>query len=524
MERRTFSTEVETKRNIRRKYRSLRNLTATLPATESLKVIHAYAENLERGRKIPPTIQVHQEYYDDKYLGRRPHLWELELLAKEIILNGSLYGTRTLRRWAHLAVLLNTLRDLENEISKLPARRENILFELHRISHRQFIWQLTNDASLLLRYFKILNHASVAPIATKRLGLSPSHFYMLGMGLFSTFADSMHLVLPIPTEEIGVTAEEFEQVVARFSASLFELQDRIQSSQSIDQNFAYNFNPLRATPLIRIEAEERRVLLVPIPTLVLWRFTQGAYYDLCDAPGFDSAFGKSFQSYIGKVLRAADTRGRFSIQEERQYHVGKKRKDSIDWIASDGSANLFIECKTKKLTFDSKLSLSATEAAIDLEKMAEFVVQGYKSIADALEHKYEHWKPTELPAFLMVVTLEDWWAFGNKFAEEIDVKVRSRLKDFGLADDIVDQIPYFTCGAADFEAATQIMNEVSIFTFMKKWNEQRNLVWGLGTFILNFYGEQRRRVSVLFERDWKAIHPALSPGGGAESEKALDIE
>src|SRR6202030_4474404 len=102
-----------------------------------------------------------------------------------------------------------------------------------------------------------------------------------------------------------------------------------KKNKTYDHKFAYNFDPLRATPLIEVANRNGKFLLAPIPTLLLWRFTEGIYYDLCKSEGFDHAFGKSFQQYTGEVISAADQRGKFSIHSEQQYFVGKDRKDSI---------------------------------------------------------------------------------------------------------------------------------------------------------------------------------------------------
>ena len=75
---------------------------------------------------------------------------------------------------------------------------------------------------------------------------------------------------------------------------------------------------------------DKRVLTCPIPTFLHRRFTDGVYYELCNAVGFSDAFGTSFQRYAGEVLTAANPAGRFNIIEEREYRVGKDRKDSID--------------------------------------------------------------------------------------------------------------------------------------------------------------------------------------------------
>src|ERR1700719_3609132 len=118
--------------NVYRHYRKFRNYIRTLPAMESLTVIHAYTQYFERGAPMPEKIGVDPVFYDDKEPGKRPHLWEFELLAKEAVLNASFYGTRSFNRWEDLAGAINILRELEVQIVRLPIYKKNILFELHR--------------------------------------------------------------------------------------------------------------------------------------------------------------------------------------------------------------------------------------------------------------------------------------------------------------------------------------------------------------------------------------------------------
>lgn len=52
---------------------------------------------------------------------------------------------------------------------------------------------------------------------------------------------------------------------------------------------------------------------------------------------------------------------------------------------SDESATLFIECKTKKIRYEAKSSIASTTVLDEeLEKMADFVVQSYKTLLDAI--------------------------------------------------------------------------------------------------------------------------------------------
>ena len=363
---------------------------------------------------------------------------------------------------------------------------------------------------MLLRYFKILSDGDVSHILQAALGLSPISLYRLGMGFVGHFLDRINFNGPYTPGDIGVTQNDLDVVVKVFSSSLGDLQEKISRHQSYDQNYAYNFNPLRAKPLIEVIDENRRVLLSPMPTLLLWRFTEGVYYDICNQPGFDAAFGRSFQSYVGEVFLAANKSDKFEVLAEHSFNVGKNRKDSIDWIISGVDADIFIESKTKKLRLDSKLSLAADgDISADLDKMAGFVLQGYRTIADALKGSYPHWKPRNLPIFLVIQTLEDWRVFGGRQAEEIDSRVRRDFEAEGIDNSLLERIPYFIAGSADMEIAAQVIDQVGVRSFMESWHQNRSKMWGLHVFMMHVYAEELRHVGELFPDDMAKIRPEV---------------
>jgi hypothetical protein len=71
------------------------------------------------------------------------HPWDLDLLAREVLLNAGNRRTYSLRWWGDLAIAINHLRRLDGVAfleNKDP--QSDVLFELHRIAHRQFPWQM----------------------------------------------------------------------------------------------------------------------------------------------------------------------------------------------------------------------------------------------------------------------------------------------------------------------------------------------------------------------------------------------
>jgi len=158
----------------------------------------------------------------------------------------------------------------------------------------------------------------------------------------------------------------------------------------------------------------RDSLVAPLPTFLVWRFTDGVYYEICQEPEFGSAFGDSFQRHVGEVVRRANTRGTLQVYPEEEYLVGNMRKDSVDWIVTDDTAAIFVECKTKRLKLEAKVEIRSSEALEDeLDKLATFITQVYKTILDCQKGYYRTFTLSSgLSVFPVVLTLEEWYALG----------------------------------------------------------------------------------------------------------------
>jgi hypothetical protein len=125
-------------------YKPIRNKIASLAIDDSLAVIWAYCQYLQiNGFVFPPEIEVERKFLGLDVPQKWISEWTLELLAKEVILNGNSVSSknRTLRKWNTLSELINLLMHLENEIYGHFGSDKKILLELVRMAHRQFIWQ-----------------------------------------------------------------------------------------------------------------------------------------------------------------------------------------------------------------------------------------------------------------------------------------------------------------------------------------------------------------------------------------------
>jgi hypothetical protein len=125
-------------------YKPLRNKIALLARDDALRVIWAYSQYLQIDRfQFPNDIEVDARFHHANPPQQLIAEWELELLAKEVVLNANLTASkeRTLRAWKTLAEIVNLIKDLENRIYGHFGSEKDVLVELIRIAHRQFIWQ-----------------------------------------------------------------------------------------------------------------------------------------------------------------------------------------------------------------------------------------------------------------------------------------------------------------------------------------------------------------------------------------------
>ncbi len=404
---------------------------------------------------------------------------------------------------------MNKIKDLENSIiGTSPDLEKNILLEMHRISHRQFPWQNPPNSSWITRYYKIFKYPPLDKLLKEITGLNTQEIFTIGLALTGMFIKYFAITYPIEHQALGITKEKYDIFLKYFSRNLEEIRKIIIESQKYNLDYAYLINPLRFFPLIEIIYRGEKSHISPIPTFLFWRFTDGIYYEICDNPKFGNPFGESFQKYIGEVLEQTKTSTQI-IYPEKEYHVGKNRKDTVDWLLLDSNCLLFIECKTKKMKSASKTSLTDTSSLEeDLDKMSDFAIQIYKQIYDFNEGHYPITLSSSVEkVFPLILTITEWYAFGDKIIKDfLDKKIIKKLSDLPeKMHEYYKTYPYTICSIDDFEKALQLIAEVGVNHFMSKKTEGECRLWAMNTYIYEFYGEQVKNLKDLFPKDFKAI-------------------
>jgi hypothetical protein len=501
------------KANIYELYKPLRNHLKKCGLSDSLRVIRAYAQNLQFNDNFPADIEVNGEFLKKDHIQKAIWIseWNLEILTKEVIINSSesKWNTGTFRQWAYFSRAINKIKDIDTRISKDHIDRSNILRELKRIAYGQFGWQLARPSKeLMASYYRIYNTPEMNAIIKKTIGLTTKNIYFICFALFASFLKHFAIQYPPKIEITGLDQESIDKFLKHFSSDLPALKEKLISEQNINENYFYAFSSLRVYPIIRMDIEEKYSLTCPIPTLLFWRITSGLYYEVVNQKEFDSAFGASFQKHIGDCISASNTNAKAKIFPEESFMDGKHKKDSVDWIVDDGNFAIFIECKTKRMTMPSKTELVITDALEkDLEKMATFVVQVYKTIRDYQSGKYPSYKFGERKKiYPLVVTLEDWHLFGDDALLEKNIEDKLNAEDIPL--NCLSSMPYTICSAQELKELIQIIQSKGIDAVIgKKLEDPEKSTWAMATFLSSEYPEEHKKIKALFLEDFDSIFP-----------------
>jgi hypothetical protein len=469
-----------------KEYKPLRNRIALLARDDSLAVVWAYGQYLQIDDfKFPNEVQVLKKFLDLDIPQRWVSEWELELLAKEVILNGGLIAVkgRSLCKWDTFSEYVNSVKSLEQRIYGALAPKGQILVELIRIAHRQFIWQGNppNSASII-RQFKIFNSPSIDEICLERVGLTVWQIYMCGVALMGSLLTHPAVDVEFKSDIKALPPEVFDKFFLFASLDISKLRTKLKAEQKYNLDFAYAYSSLRAYPLVRMFFRGKVAFVCPMMTLLFWKFTSGLYYELISDPRFANEFGDGFQRYVGHVIESACQNPEIKKIEEFAYFVGKQEKRSVDWIVYDENSVFFLECKSKRLSWGAKSSLiDLAPLDADIDTMAAAVVQVYKTLCDYESGLYPDFQPKEgRKIYIGVVTPENWRMFGPVMFRKLDDAVAKKLQEVELPVEMAQKWPYTIWAIEELESGLQIMDSAGIAEFMDgkiKDREMREWDW-----------------------------------------------
>lgn len=500
-------------------YCPLRNYLRQQKLNESLLAIHAHVQFLQFHRPLPRYIT--GEPFGYRSMSKFSDLlnfhvfpWELTVICKEVLLNSQQYGpAHSLLEWHYFSGAVNKLKGLENEIAKTFSTKENVLLELFRISHRQFRWQRQPTMDAPARYWKIFSYQNLHKVVEKSIGLTIEEIIKIGMSLLGVYQDKIALFYPLRSQLPGITQDKIDTFLKHFCIDYDELKKGLAAEQQYNEKFVYAYSSMVAYPLINKDWEGKDAIICPIPRYLFERITDGIYYEICRTSGFDHPFGDAFQTYIGDVLKILYSRG--NIYPEAIY--GKNNR-TVDWIIEDDTATLFIECKTKRLTTGAKAALfDISELESELGKIAEAIAQVYKTMEDFKNGLYPQVKyRPDKPIYPMIVTLEDWFIYGDLIVNKLNEYVVDRLRREGLSETLIDTNPYCVISAEAFEAFAFIANNHGIRDVLdEKTRDSDKKYWEIENYLRNKYPEDIKQTGCPFIPELDQRIDAMLHSGGS---------
>lgn len=488
----------------------MRNLLRQYNLSQSLEDIWALASHLTDKTPLPPSFGNGRPHLIKDFV----HPWDLAIITREIISHASPVGTLRLNTFASVGAVTNKLRDIENAASALYFQKRGrsadaAVASLYATLHRQFPWQRQRHQTTLMRYLKVFGEETVETVLLQGTGLSIRDWYLMGMAVSGHMLKEPGINAQQDFQPFGISAAKSESFFKTISIGIEDLRKDIVASQLYDENWEYSWNPLEKTPLVSLDPAFPNRLHCPIPELVLRRISRGLFYDLLNVKGFSSPFGRAFETYVGDLIRETFAGFAYELLEERPYKVGSNTKHGTDWILMDAGANLFIECKTKRVTQAAKMTFDRDVVIVELDVLATAIVQLYKNIADA-QKGLTQWKPNDLPIIPLIVTLEDWYLFGPEIHNLLRELVRAKLSDNNIEAGVLESMPYHVASSSELECVAGVLARVGLDHFFDVKQRPEHNNWLLQDFArVVFPDAWSEAPRVLFKQDWVRVIPEL---------------
>ncbi|GAB2916207.1 hypothetical protein GCM10027093_63420 [Paraburkholderia jirisanensis] len=413
--------------------------------------------------------------------------------------------------------MINHIRRISQGISERTISSGDDAFNaLHTLIHQQARWQYSRDEARLFRAYHIFNDSELAPIFKQATGLSVRDMFLLAIAISGTGTRQPGTNASQDYSGFGISHDARDTFFRMTGTTLPTIRQRLEELRRDDEGWEFTWNALEATPFVNIDPMQPNRLWCPLPHLLLRRVTEGLFYDLLQGVNtktikYANEYGHAFERYVGRVLGDVFDIDRFSITSEQPYKVGKLNKHGVDWIVSDDTGNLFIECKTRRMKQEAKESPGeALDKALD--DLAEAVGQLYANIDEARKG-LSKWVPNGLPIYPVVITYEDWYLLTPYVVGALNAYVRARLEIRGLPKEWVEAMPFFVTSVNEFEMASQDINYLSIHRFCSAGTAKEYRHFQLSALATAEFPTEAQPHRRLLEDSWDEIFPEMKQWG-----------
>ncbi|MES2416659.1 MAG: hypothetical protein V4541_00650 [Bacteroidota bacterium] len=369
--------------------------------------------------------------------------------------------------------VLNLCNALNGKIAELKIETE-VWRWLHTLALSQLKAKYNGYKNSVYRYYYIFSEESISKHIENVIGIPYKDYFICALWLHAVFvkkfASPKAYFIGKNNGSVIFSKENMLKTLDLLSLSLYDLRIQLKQVTKFDEDlFILHGYPHLLKPLLEKDGN----LYCMYPDHLQAQFLSGIYYiaSVGDKKNkLANAFGKSFEQYLGMVLKKNNTNDLFQIIEEIEFSYKSNKLKTSDWIVKSSDAITFIECKTKRLRLPSKTMLSSAESlSVDIDFMAAAVTQLYKV--------YDHYKNDRIPGLKydskmkfipMVVTLEEWFAGGPDIKEKLTESVKTALIKADIPLQVLDEYNFRTYSINAFEWDVQIMFQLDFLQYLEK--------------------------------------------------------
>lgn len=437
------------------------------------------------------------------------YAWELDILSREVLLNAGSQGSNSLRTFPGIMRAVNHIRRINEGLSEREIHSgDDALRAMHPHVHQQIRWQHTRDEARIFRTFRIFGYPALERVFVDVTGVPVRALFFMGLAIRGALNKDLRFNANQEFTEFGIENEVRDAFFRLVSASDEAIRDQLRQVQKYDSRWAYTWNPLESKPFIFMTGDDPSHLWCPLPTMLFRRITEGLFYDLLKHPSYSKPYGDAFEAYVGEVLREIFLANKYIIAGEEPYKSKQGIRHGTDWIVSDATANIFIECKTKRMKHDAKTVGEGEVLEAELKDLAKAIAQLYANIDDALAGRSQ-WIPNDLPAYPFIITYEDWYLFTPQVVGSLKDLVVAQLRKKGLPVTLLDSMPYFITSISEFEVAAQAIAHIGIGRYCSKCSTTAYRHFRLSDCAHEEFPEENTHYRRLFGDSWAEMFPSI---------------
>lgn len=453
-------------KNIKVNYNNLKELLKYVDLEKVLYLSWAYSRYFNSENELPDVIEklFTDDYRNDKglkrVLGIPEH--ELEYLIKTTIIQFRGFNAQSemidVFKKTDQVKILQVMRKEINETYENQLKAKGLFkYEFNRLFHRQLPSQDHLSLVKFYRTYFIYSQNEISLVFKNIFGYNVKDILKTGLYLYFNFLEVFKLNSYFTNSDLE--SAEVKNFLSFFAIPFNELKRKLEYNEHSGLNNYYTYNPMIERPIIKLRDE----YYCPLHGMLINAMTSGLYYRLVKSENFSQQIGFNFEKYIGHLLKINLSQTKFTVIPEIKYN--KNQNKSSDWILVNTNNIAFIECKVKRMTYESKSNIiNLTYIENDINTISDAVVQIYKCINDYQLNKINGLEyDNSLSIVPIVVTLEEWFTSANPYLDgEIKSNVVEKLKLKNLDTSYAEKHPYIIMSANTLENDVMYINELGL--------------------------------------------------------------